>query len=86
MGHTSAHAPRNRRPASELALGLTSESFEYDFDESDRADLGEGRAVCDARQVDRVRGSGDFAFEGNRPVQPTIQNAVIARYEMSIVG
>jgi Domain of unknown function (DUF4440) len=66
--------------------GSSSGSFEYAFDEGDWADLGDGRLVCDARQVYRVRGSGDFAFERNRRVQLTILDGLIARYEMSIVG
>jgi hypothetical protein len=42
--------------------------------------------VCDARQVYRVRGSGDFAYERIRRVRATIQIGMINRYEMSIVG
>ncbi len=66
--------------------GSSSESFEYAFEAGDWADEGDGRLVCDARQVYRVRGSGDFAYERNRRVQLTIQNGMITRYEMSIVG
>ena len=68
------------------AWGSTPESFEYAFDDSDWVDHGDGYLVCEARQVYRVRGSGDFAYDRQRRVQLTIANGAITRYEMSIVG
>jgi ketosteroid isomerase-like protein len=66
--------------------GSSPESFEYAFEEGDWVDQGDGRLVCDVRQVYRLSETGDFAYERNRRVQLTIRDGKISRYEMSIVG
>jgi hypothetical protein len=66
--------------------GSSPESFDYAFEEGEWADDGEGRLVCDVRQVYEVKGTGDFAYERKRRVQLTIRDGKISRYEISIVG
>ncbi len=66
--------------------GSSPDSFEYAFEEADWTDHGDGRLVCEVRQVYRLKESGDFAYERNRRVQLTIRNGKVSRYEMRIVG
>ena len=58
----------------ELELGLiTPENFDYAFEEGEWTDDGEGRLVCEVRQVYRVRKTwSDFAYERMRRVRLTV--------------
>ncbi len=66
--------------------GSSPESFDYAFEEGEWTDDGEGRLVCEVRQVYRVRETGDFAYERMRRVRLTVQDGKIGRYEISIIG
>jgi ketosteroid isomerase-like protein len=66
--------------------GSSPESFDYAFEEGEWTDDGEGRLVCDVRQVYRVRETGDFAYERMRRVRLTVHDGKIGRYEISIIG
>ena len=66
--------------------GSSPETFEYAFEEGDWVDHGDGRLSCDARQVYRMKETGDFAYERDLRVQLTIRNGKISRYEMKRIG
>jgi ketosteroid isomerase-like protein len=66
--------------------GSSPESFDYAFEEGEWTDDGEGRLVCEVRQVYRVRETGDFAYERMRRVRLTVHDGKIGRYEISIIG
>src|SRR6478736_824958 len=66
--------------------GSPPESFDYAFEEGEWTDDGEGRLVCEVRQVYRVRETGDFAYERMRRVRLTVHDGKIGRYEISIIG
>jgi ketosteroid isomerase-like protein len=66
--------------------GSSPETFEYAFEEGDWVDHGDGRVSCDARQVYRMKETGDFAYERDLRVQLTIRNGKVSRYEMKRIG
>ena len=66
--------------------GSSPETFEYAFEEGDWVDHGDGRLSCDARQVYRMKETGDFAYERDLRVQLTIRNGKVSRYEMKRIG
>jgi ketosteroid isomerase-like protein len=66
--------------------GSSPESFDYEFEEGDWADLGDGRLACEVRQVYRLKESGDFAYERKRRVVLTIRDGMISRYELIVAG
>ena len=66
--------------------GSSPESFDYAFEEGEWVDQGEGRLMCEVRQIYRVRETGDFAYQRNRRVTLTIRDGKISRYEMSAAG
>jgi ketosteroid isomerase-like protein len=66
--------------------GSSPESFDYAFEEGEWTDDGEGRLVCEVRQVYRVRETGDFAYKRMRRVRLTVHDGKIGRYEISIIG
>ena len=66
--------------------GSSPETFEYAFEEGDWVDHGDGLLSCDARQVYRMKETGDFAYERDLRVQLTIRNGKISRYEMKRIG
>jgi ketosteroid isomerase-like protein len=70
----------------EWTWGSSPETFDYEFGEGDWADRGDGRLVCDVRQVYRLKETGDFAYERTRRIQLTVRNGRISRYEMTNVG
>ncbi len=66
----------------EWTWGSSPEYFDYEFEEGDWTDLGDGRFVCVVRQVYRVKETGDFAYEQKRRVQLTIRDGAIGRFEL----
>ncbi len=62
--------------------GSSADAFDFEFEEGDWVDLGDGRFACEVRQVYRLKETGDFAYERKRRVQLTIRNGAIDRYEM----
>ncbi len=47
--------------------GSSGESFDFEFGEGKWVDRGDGRVDCEVHQVYRVKESGDFAYERQRP-------------------
>ncbi len=66
----------------EWTWGSSPESFDYEFEEGDWVDDGDGRLACDVREIYRLKESGDFAYARPHRVQLTIQGGKITRYEM----
>ena len=66
--------------------GSSPESFDYAFEEGEWVDEGDGRLVCDVRQMYRLKESGDVAYQRIRRVRLTVQDGKIGRYEMSNAG
>ena len=66
--------------------GSRAETFDFEFDEGDWQDLGDGRFACDVRQIYRLKEKGDLAYERMRRIELTIREGKISRYEMRIVG
>jgi ketosteroid isomerase-like protein len=66
----------------EWTWGSSPESFDYEFEEGDWVDDGDGRLGCDVREIYRLKETGDFAYARRRRVQVTISEGKIARYEM----
>jgi ketosteroid isomerase-like protein len=62
--------------------GSSPESFDYEFEEGEWVDDGEGRLGCDVREIYRLKDSGDVAYARRRRVQLTIHRGKITRYEM----
>jgi ketosteroid isomerase-like protein len=70
----------------ELIWGSPPENLDLEFEEGDWLELDDGRVLSDVRQIYRVKGTGDFAYERNRQIELTIRDGKISRYEMRIVG
>jgi ketosteroid isomerase-like protein len=70
----------------ELIWGSPPENLDLEFEEGEWLELGDGRVVSDVRQIYRVKGTSDFAYERNRQIELTIRDGKISRYEMRIVG
>ena len=70
----------------ELIWGSPPENLDLEFAEGDWLELGDGHVVSDVREIYRVKGTGDFAYERNRQIELTIRDGKISRYEMRIVG
>ena len=70
----------------ELIWGSPPENLDLEFEEGDWLELDDGRVVSDVRQIYRVKGTSDFAYERNRQIELTILDGKISRYEMRIVG
>ena len=66
----------------EWTWGSSPESFAYEFEEGDWVNDGDGRVVCDVREIYRVKETGDFAYSRRRRIQLTIDAGKITRYEM----
>jgi ketosteroid isomerase-like protein len=66
--------------------GSSAQTFDFEFSEGEWLDLGDGRVVCDLRQVYRMKKSGDFAYERERQVEVTIRDGKISRYELRFKG
>jgi ketosteroid isomerase-like protein len=66
--------------------GSSPATFDYAFEEGEWVDDGDGRLVCDVRQVYRLKESGDFAYQRIRRVRLTFRDGKIGRYEMSNAG
>jgi ketosteroid isomerase-like protein len=66
----------------EWTWGSSPESFAYEFEEGAWVDDGDGRFVCDVREIYRVKDTGDFAYSRRRRVHLTIHGGKITRYEM----
>jgi ketosteroid isomerase-like protein len=70
----------------EWTWGSAPETFDYEFEEGEWVDDGEGRLGCDVREVYRMKETGDFAYARTLRVQLTIRDDKISRYEMRVVG
>lgn len=68
------------------AWGSSAQTFDFEFSEGEWRDLGDGRVVCDLRQVYRMKESGDFAYERERQVEVTIRDGKVSRYELRFKG
>jgi ketosteroid isomerase-like protein len=66
--------------------GSSPETFDYAFEEGDWIDEGSGQLLCDVRQVYKLKGSGEVAYERTRRVRLTIRDGKIGRYETKFVG
>ena len=66
----------------EWTWGSSPESFDYEFEEGDWVDDGDGRLGCDVREIYRLKETGDFAYARRRRIQVTISEGKITRYEM----
>ena len=62
------------------------DNLDIEFDELELSDLGGGRIVSEAREVYRVRETGEEAYTRRRRIEVTIRDGRIARYQMRIVG
>jgi len=61
-------------------------NLEIDFEEKETTDLGSGRILTELREIYRVKGSGDLAYERERLIELTIREDKIARYELRFDG
>jgi hypothetical protein len=66
--------------------GESADTLDIEFSEGEWLDLGDGRIVCDLRQVYRMKESGDFAYERERQVEVTIRDGKVSRYELRFKG
>ena len=66
--------------------GSSAQTFDFEFSEGEWLDIGDGRIVCDLRQVYRMKESGDVAYEREREVEVTIRDGKISRYELRFKG
>jgi ketosteroid isomerase-like protein len=66
--------------------GSSPQGFDFEFSEGEWLNLGDGRVVCDMRQVYRVKESGDLAYERVRQIELTIREGKISRYELRFQG
>jgi hypothetical protein len=66
--------------------GSTAGTFDSEFSEGEWQDLGDGRIVCDLRQVYRMKESDDFAYERERQVELLIRDGKVSRYELRFKG
>ena len=66
--------------------GSSAEAFDFEFDEGEWVDDGDGRVSCEVKQVYRVKETGDFAYERLRRVELAIRDGKIARYELRFTG
>ena len=62
------------------------EKLDFDFEEVETTDRGDGRVVSNFRQIYRMKGTGDFAYARERRIDLTIRDGKIASYEMHVVG
>lgn len=58
------------------------EHLDLGFKVGDWADLGGGRSAVDVRQIYRMKGSGDFAYQRDLHIEVMIRGGKIARYEI----
>ena len=66
--------------------GQSAEAFDFEFEEGEWADHGNGRFTCDVKQIYRLKETGDFAYEHQRRVEVTIRDGKISRYELLFTG
>jgi len=66
--------------------GSSAEAFDFEFDEGEWVDDGDGRVSCEVKQVYRVKETGEFAYERLRRVELAIRDGKIARYELRFTG
>jgi hypothetical protein len=69
----------------DLIWGSPPDNLDLEFEVGEWVELGGGRVASEVRQIYRLKGSGDFAYERNRRIELTIRNGKIGRYEMRIV-
>jgi SnoaL-like domain len=69
----------------EWTWGSSPESFEYEFDEGEWLEE-DGLLGCDAREIYRLKGTGDFAYSRNLHVRLAIRQGKITRYELRVLG
>jgi ketosteroid isomerase-like protein len=64
----------------------SAQAFDFEFEEGEWRDHGDGRVSCEVKQVYRVKETGDFAYERQRRVELTILDGKISRYELRFTG
>lgn len=69
----------------DLIWGSPPDNLDLEFEVGEWVELGGGRVASEVRQIYRLKGSGDFAYERNRRIELTLRNGMIGRYEMRIV-
>jgi len=67
----------------EWTWGSSPESFDYEFEEDDWVDDGDGRFACDVREIYRLKETGDFAYSRRRRIELRIHEGKITRYEVT---
>jgi hypothetical protein len=70
----------------DLIWGSPPEHLDVEFEVGDWRDLGDGRVVVEVRQIYRMKGSGDFAYQRDRRIEVTVRDGKIGRYEMELIG
>jgi len=70
----------------ELIWGLPPENLDAEVELGELDDLGEGRVVCNVREVYRWKQTGEFAHARLRRIELTIRDGKISRWEMRVVG
>jgi hypothetical protein len=70
----------------EWTWGSSPENFDYEFAEGEWLDRDDGCLVCEAREVYRVKNTGDFAYARTLRVELTIRDGKIYRYELRVLG
>jgi ketosteroid isomerase-like protein len=61
-------------------------TLDFEFERERVTDLGDGSIVSDVREIYRVKGTGDYAYQRDRRIELTIREGKVARYEMRVVG
>lgn len=62
------------------------EHLELEFEEPELSDLGSGRIVTEVREVYRVKGTGEFAYNRDRRIELRVREGKIAQYELRFDG
>jgi ketosteroid isomerase-like protein len=62
------------------------EHLELEFEEPELSDLGNGRIVTEVREVYRMKGTGEFAYNRERRIELRVREGKIARYELRFDG
>jgi ketosteroid isomerase-like protein len=62
------------------------EQLELEFEEPELSDLGSGRIVTEVREVYRVKGTREFAYNRDRRIELWVREGKIAQYELRFDG
>jgi ketosteroid isomerase-like protein len=66
--------------------GTPPEHLDLEFEVADWVDLGAGRAAVEVREIYRVKGSGDLAYQLELHIEIAIRDGRICRYELRRIG